>query len=51
MILVVPLGYELLIRRQKVVITPAFPWIVAYFLVQIRAPCSPATCPRPPASC
>jgi O-antigen ligase len=35
MILVVPLGYELLIKRQKVVITPAFPWIVAYFLVQI----------------
>ena len=35
MILVVPLGYELLIRRQKVVITPAFPWIVVYFLVQI----------------
>lgn len=35
MILVVPLGYELLIRRQKVIITPAFPWIVVYFLVQI----------------
>jgi putative inorganic carbon (hco3(-)) transporter len=35
MALVVPLGYELLIKRQKVVITPAFPWIVAYFLVQI----------------
>jgi O-antigen ligase len=35
MILVVPLGYELLIKRQKVVITPAFPWIVVYFLVQI----------------
>lgn len=35
MILVVPLAFELLIKRQKVVITPAFPWIVAYFLVQI----------------
>jgi O-antigen ligase len=35
MILVVPLGYELLIKREKVVVTPAFPWIVVYFLVQI----------------
>ncbi len=35
MILVVPLGYELLIRRQTVIITPAFPWIVGFFLVQI----------------
>jgi len=35
MILVVPLGYELLIRRQIVVITPAVPWLVAFLLVQI----------------
>ncbi|MDP9482592.1 MAG: O-antigen ligase family protein [Chloroflexota bacterium] len=35
MILVVPLGYELLIKRREVIITPAFPWIMAYFLVQI----------------
>jgi O-antigen ligase len=35
MILVVPLGYELLIRRRTVIITPAFPWIVGFFLVQI----------------
>jgi O-antigen ligase len=35
MILVVPLGYELLIKRRTIVITPAFPWIVLFFLVQI----------------
>ena len=35
MILVVPLGYELFIKRRIVVITPAFPWIVAFLLVQI----------------
>ncbi len=35
MILVVPLGYELLIRRRTVIITPAFPWICGFFLVQI----------------
>jgi putative inorganic carbon (HCO3(-)) transporter len=35
MILVVPLGYELLIKRQKIVITPAFPWVAGFLLVQI----------------
>jgi len=35
MILVVPLGYELLIRRQTVILTPAVPWIVGFFVVQI----------------
>jgi O-antigen ligase len=35
MILVVPVGYELLIKRRPIVITPAFPWIVLFFLVQI----------------
>jgi O-antigen ligase len=35
MIFVVPLGYELLIRRQKVIITPAYPWAIGLFLVQI----------------
>lgn len=35
MILVVPLGYELLIKRRTVIITPAFPWICGFFLVQI----------------
>jgi hypothetical protein len=35
MILVVPLGYELLIRRRTVIVTPTVPWIVGFFLVQI----------------
>ena len=35
MILVVPLGYELLIKRNRIVITPAFPWVVGFLLVQI----------------
>jgi O-antigen ligase len=35
MILVVPLAYELLIKRQTVILTPAVPWIVGFFLVQI----------------
>ena len=35
MILVVPLAYELLVKRRIVVITPAFPWLVAFLLVQI----------------
>ncbi len=35
MILVVPLGYELLIRRRPIIITPAFPWIALFLLVQI----------------
>ena len=51
MILVVPLGYELLIKRQKVVITPAFPWIVVYFLVQILGTLFARDVPAPPASC
>jgi O-Antigen ligase len=35
MILVVPLGYEWLVKRQPVVVTPAFPWILGFLLVQI----------------
>lgn len=35
MILVVPLGYEVLIKRQTIILTPAVPWIVGFFLVQI----------------
>jgi putative inorganic carbon (HCO3(-)) transporter len=33
--LAAPLAYELLVRRQKIVVTPALPWIVGYLLVQI----------------
>jgi O-antigen ligase len=36
-ILAAPLAYDLLVRGERVVITPAFPWIVAYFLVEILA--------------
>ena len=35
MILVVPLGYELLIKRRPIVVTPAFPWVVGFLLIQI----------------
>jgi putative inorganic carbon (HCO3(-)) transporter len=35
LILAAPLAYELLIRRQKLVVTPAMPWIVLYLIVQI----------------
>lgn len=35
LILAAPLAYEILIRRQKIVVTPALPWIVLYLLVQI----------------
>ena len=37
MILTAPLAYDLLVRRQPVVVTPALPWIVAYFLVETVA--------------
>ena len=36
-VLAAPLAYDLLVRRQPVVVTPAFPWIVAYFVVEIVA--------------
>jgi O-antigen ligase len=35
LILAAPLAYELLIRRQKIIITPALPWIVFYLVIQI----------------
>ncbi|HET9520809.1 MAG TPA: O-antigen ligase family protein [Candidatus Limnocylindrales bacterium] len=35
LVLAAPLAYEILIRRQKIVVTPALPWIVGYLLVQI----------------
>jgi putative inorganic carbon (hco3(-)) transporter len=35
--LVAPLAYDLLVERKKVVITPALPWIVVYFVVEIIA--------------
>jgi O-antigen ligase len=34
-VLVSPIAYNLLVRRQGVVITPAVPWIAGYFLVQL----------------
>ena len=36
-ILAAPLAYDLLVRREQVVVTPALPWIVAYFVVEILA--------------
>ena len=36
-ILAAPLAYDLLIRREPIVVTPALPWIVAYFVVEIVA--------------
>lgn len=36
-VLVAPLAYDLLVRHQPVVVTPALPWIVAYFIVEIVA--------------
>jgi O-antigen ligase len=36
-ILVAPLAYDLLVQRRRVVVTPALPWIVAYFVVEIVA--------------
>jgi O-antigen ligase len=36
-ILAAPLAYDLLVRRERVVVTPALPWIVAYFVVEIVA--------------
>ncbi len=36
-ILVAPLAYDLLVRRRRVIVTPALPWIVAYFVVEIVA--------------
>ncbi len=36
-ILVAPLAYDLLVRRRRVIVTPALPWIVVYFVVEIVA--------------
>jgi putative inorganic carbon (HCO3(-)) transporter len=36
-ILAAPLAYDLLVRRERVVVTPALPWIVAYFVVEVVA--------------
>lgn len=36
-ILAAPLAYDLLVRNERVVVTPALPWIVAYFVVEIVA--------------
>jgi O-antigen ligase len=35
LVLAAPLAYEILIRRQKIIVTPALPWIAGYLLVQI----------------
>jgi putative inorganic carbon (HCO3(-)) transporter len=34
-LLIVPVGYELVVRRRPVVVTSAFPLMIAFFLVQI----------------
>jgi O-antigen ligase len=34
-LLIVPLGYQVIVRRQPLVITSAFPLIVVFFLIQI----------------
>ena len=34
-ILVAPLAYDLLVRRERIVVTPALPWIVVYLVVLI----------------
>jgi O-antigen ligase len=36
-ILAAPLAYDLLVRNERIVVTPALPWIVAYFVVEIVA--------------
>ena len=36
-ILAAPLAYDLLVRRDKVIIAPAVPWIALYFVVEIVA--------------
>jgi O-antigen ligase len=36
-ILAAPLAYDLLVRRQPIVVTPALPWIVGYFVVEVLA--------------
>lgn len=35
LILVVPAAYDLLVRRQPIVLTPAMPWIAIFLVVQI----------------
>lgn len=35
LVLAAPLGYEILVRRAKIIVTPALPWIAAYLLVLI----------------
>lgn len=35
LVLAAPLAYEILVRRQKIIVTPALPWIVGFLLVQI----------------
>ncbi|MEO5941045.1 MAG: O-antigen ligase family protein [Candidatus Limnocylindrales bacterium] len=37
LVLAAPLVYDLLVRRERVVVTAALPWIVAYFVVEIVA--------------
>ncbi len=36
-ILVAPLAYDLLVQRRTVVVTPALPWVIGYFVVEILA--------------
>jgi len=35
LLLVAPLAYDILVRREKIVLTPAMPWIAAFFVIQI----------------
>ena len=34
-VLAIPLGYYLLVRRQRLIIPPAVPWILGYLVVQL----------------
>ena len=35
LILAAPLAYDILVRRKKIVLTPAMPWIAAFLVIQI----------------
>ena len=37
LILAAPLAYDLLVRRQRIVLTPAMPWIAMFLVVQITS--------------
>ncbi len=35
LILAAPLAYDILVRHQKIILTPAMPWLAAYLVIQI----------------